>query len=191
MSILTPQKQPTLVDYGIHTEQSDLRVHVCVNAGIAYVYPTKYGVLVVQQRIAAGVRPLSAYQKGVSYATAEGYPVPPSKINGCLPIRCDWAIDKVGGIRQDADTSTKGRKAVDVVSLLLKHGWFPMWATPDVIEDLDLQIRGFDIVVRQTARIQVKCDYEGGEPAVRLPDGRRITGNLFLQIAELNPLRRT
>jgi hypothetical protein len=33
-----------LVDYGIQTEESDLRAHVCVNARQVYVYPTKKGV---------------------------------------------------------------------------------------------------------------------------------------------------
>ena len=184
MSLLIPDTQPIMVSYGIHTEQSDLRVHVCVNAGKAYVYPTRYGVEAVNT---GNFRQVKAFQRGVTYATAEGFLVPPSKIYGCLPIKAAWAIQRIGGIDQESDTSTRGRKAVEVVALLLKYGFFPMWASPDVIEDLDLQISGIDIVVRQTARIQVKCDFEGGEPVQYSP---KVTGNLFLQVAELNPLKK-
>jgi hypothetical protein len=187
MSLLSPTIQPTLVDYGIQTEQSDLRVHVCVNAGIAYVYPTRFGLAAVNT---GEFRKVKAYQPGVNYATAEGFLVPPSKIWGCLPVGAGWAIAQVGGINFDDDTSTKGRKAVEVVGMLLKHGYFPMWARPDVIDDLDLQIKGLDIIVRQTARIQVKCDYEGGAPPRPGPKGKGVTGNLFLQVAEINPLKR-
>ncbi len=48
-----------------------------------------------------------------------------------------------------------------------------------------MQIRGVDIVVRGQWRIQVKCDYDAG----RGKDGSG-TGNLFLQVAERNPLKR-
>ncbi len=188
MSLLSPAHQPALVDYGIQTEQSDLRVHVCVNAGLVYVYPTRFGLAAVNS---GKYRKVQAYQPGVSYATAEGFLVPPADIWGCLPIKAGWALTKIGGIGFSEDTSAKGRKAVAVVTVLLKHGYFPMWASPDVIEDLDLQIKGLDIVIRQTARIQVKCDYEGGAPAKPGVKGQSVTGNLFLQVAEINPLRKT
>lgn len=178
----------SLVDYGIQTEESDLRVHVCVNAARAYVYPTRYGI----EAIRSGKYPLKgAAQPGVNYDTAAGYLVPPHEIYGCLPVRIEWALQQVGDFSYSLSTSEKGNKAVQVVSLLLSKGFFPMWAAPDVVNDLDLQFKGTDILVRQTVRIQVKCDYEGGAPR-RLPwgpKGTNVTGNLYLQVAESNPLR--
>lgn len=191
MNTVTAGAQPALFEYGIQTEQSDLRVHVCVNAGFAYAYPTKHGLAAVTERVKLGIPPVRAYQPGVSYATAEGYPIPPESIWGCMSLRCDWALERIGGIDAREDTTTKGRKAVEVVTVLLRNGWFPLWANPGVISAADLQINGVDIVVKQTTRIQVKCDYRGGSP-VRVVNGRKIvTGNLFLQVSELNPLRKT
>ncbi len=189
MSALLHTAQLPLVDYGIHTEKSDLRVHVCVNAQRAYVYPTAAGIAAVNKAIEVGKQRTPGYQPGVNYATAEGYLVKPESIARCLPISIVWALPLVGGIRFSDDTSTKGRKAVEVVTLMLRRGWFPMFATPEVIDDIDLQINGLDIVVRQTTRIQVKCDFEGGSPIKSGLKGERVTGNLFLQVAESNPLK--
>lgn len=176
-----------LVDYGIQTEESDLRAHVCVNARRVYVYPTIKGIEAIRSN---KYRKLPASQPGAAFATAEGFVVPPGDIWGCIDINAGWAMDQAGAIRYDDTTSRKGEWAVNVVRRLLSRGWFPMWGTPEVIESLDIQIKGIDVIVTSKARIQVKCDYEGGTPPRPGRRGERITGNLFLQTAECNPFGR-
>ena len=178
----------TLVDYGIQTEQSDLRAHVCVNARCVYVYPTKKGI----EAIASGqYRKVPASQPGATFITAEGFLVPPMSIWGCMPINAQWAIDRVGPVAFSDSTTRKGEWAVKVVRKLLKFGRFPMWGNTEIIDDLDIQVQGIDLIVTSRARIQVKCDYEGGEPVRTGKTGERVTGNLFLQVSECNPFKRT
>jgi hypothetical protein len=176
-----------LVDYGIQTEESDLRAHVCVNARQVYVYPTKKGVEAIEK---GNFRPATASQPGAAFVTAKGFLVPPNMIWGCIPINASWAMQQAGPIRFEDTTSRKGEWAVDVVRYLLSRGWFPMWGSADVIESLDIQVKGIDVIVTSKARIQVKCDYEGGSPPRPGRRGERITGNLFLQVAECNPFGR-
>jgi hypothetical protein len=73
--------------------------------------------------------------------------------------------------------------AVLCVIAAMKRGRFPFWL--DAAEDKreNVQIQGTDIVVFCRKKVQVKCDYAAGDK----PNG---TGNLFLQRAERNPLRR-
>ena len=176
-----------LVDYGIQTEESDLRAHVCVNARRVYVYPTTKGIEAIRTN---KYRKLPASQPGAALVTAEGFIVPPSDIWGCIDISAGWAMDRAGAIRFDDTTSRKGEWAVNVVRHLLSNGWFPMWGTSEVIESLDIQVKGIDVIVTSKARIQVKCDYEGGAPPRPGRKGERVTGNLFLQTAECNPFGR-
>lgn len=176
-----------LVDYGIQTEQSDLRAHVCVNAGFVYVYPTKKGI----EAISTGkFKKVTASQPGATFATAEGFLVPPLSIWGCIPINARWAMDRVGPVAYSESTTRKGEWAVSVVRLLLNVGWFPMWGNTEIIDDLEIQVKGVDLIVTSKARIQVKCDYDGGTPVKRGSVGERVTGNLFLQVSECNPFRR-
>ena len=79
-------------------------------------------------------------------------------------------------------TGAKGDKAVKIVSGLIRRGMFPFYLEGIEVGDYDLQIEGLDIIVSMNARIQVKCDYRGG------PRWHGGTGNLFLQVAECNPL---
>jgi len=95
----------------------------------------------------------------------------------------------VGNIDYSASTSVKGEWAVQVVRKLLQYGYFPLWGNTEIIDDLDIQIKGIDVIVTTRARIQVKCDFDGGEPRRPGPIGQRITGNLFLQVAECNPFQ--
>jgi len=176
-----------LVEYGIQTEQSDLRAHVCVNARQVYVYPTKKGIEAINT---GNFRKMPASQPGAAFPTAEGFLVPPNLIWGCIPINAAWAMERVGIIDYSASTSLKGDWAVMVVRHLLSKGWFPMWGTSEVISELDIQIKGIDLIVTSKARIQVKCDYEGGTPKRVGRLGERVTGNLFLQTAECNPFGR-
>lgn len=114
--------------------------------------------------------------------TADGYLVPPSKIPNCRRIVVPAEVWDYIAFKQEQSTSIKGQKAMSIVKWLLKKGLFPLWATPTVIDDLDIQYEGTDIIVKMMARIQVKCDFAGGE-------GRGCTGNLYLQVAECNPHR--
>lgn len=180
-------KNTKLVDYGIQTEQSDLRAHVCVNAGQVYVYPTKKGIEAVNN---GNFRKIAVSQPGAAFVTAEGFLVPPSLIWGCIPINASWAMQRAGSIRYTDSTTTKGDWAVRVVRHLLNAGWFPFWGTPEVVAATEIQIQGIDVLVTSKARIQVKCDFDGGAPPKAGRVGERVTGNLFLQVSECNPFGR-
>ena len=178
--MLGETKPSYLFDYGIHNEGSDIRAHVCVLAGTVYVYPTVNGVRAVES---GKFRGTPAKQPGYSKVTAWGYLVPPKEIARCLPISARAIIREMNF--SDSDTPTaKGEKAVNVVAELLRIGWFPLPVDPKIILDADMQISGTDINVSAKFRIQVKCDYRGG-----IGDG--CSGNLYLQTAEINPLKRT
>jgi hypothetical protein len=176
--------QASLVDYGIHTEQSDVRVHVCPAVRRVYVYPTASGVAVVM----TGNYPLrQAYQPGWPEPTAEGYLVPPEDIPNCVELKFrDLAWDALAFDRAES-TTNKGDKAVRLVKSMLKHGLLPLPSGSRVVEEKDMQVEGTDILVHanqlreRDVRIQVKCDFYGGR---RELGG---TGNLFLQVRERNP----
>ena len=94
-------------------------------------------------------------------------------------------------IREDDDTSEKGRKAVGLIAAMLRRGLLPIpGKVQRLVTDIDkpLQIEGQDIIVEfgaATVRIQVKCDYKGGDKS------RGGTGFLYLQTAERNPMKKT
>lgn len=166
----------TLVDYGIQNEESDIRAHVCVNTKKVYVFPTSSG----QRTIDRGIyKKVPVHTKGIT--TATGYLVPPDDIDGLeiVDIPNDW-MNKVN-FKLDESTTRKGNKAVAIVKGLIKHGMFPLGLESKEITDMDMQIKGLDIVIDKMPTIQVKCDYKGGH---RHFGG---TGNLFLQVSECNP----
>jgi len=140
-----------------------------------YVFPTKRGVGAIdpeRHRLAP------AYTGNIK--TAEGYLVPPKDIPLCRDISLPPRVMKDVDFRSTDTVSEKGRKAVRVVQWLLRTGQFPLWAEPGIIEDYEMQVSGFDILVRMSTRIQVKCDWFAG-------DGPGCTGNLYLQVRECNP----
>lgn len=175
----------SLVDYGIQTEQSDIRVHVCPAIRRVYVYPTESGLLVIKTgkyRLAFG------YQPGWEEPTAKGYLVPPEDIPHCVEVMFrNIAWDTLKFCKDDS-TSVKGGKALRLVKSMLKRGMLPLPAETEIISDKDIQISGTDIIVKSNQlrqddiRIQVKCDFEGGRKELG------GTGNLFLQVKEINPL---
>lgn len=171
-----------LVEYGIQNEDSDIRAHVCVAVQRVYVYPTASGVEAINS---GKYRKLPAYTRvnGTRIKTAEGFVIPPAHLRKCvyMPIP-DHLIDRLAFNPTDS-TTEKGEKAVQVITWFLRHGGFPLSVHGEVIEDQDLQVDGLDIYIRLKAKIQVKCDYNGG------PKPLGGTGNLFLQVAECNPLR--
>jgi hypothetical protein len=165
---------PPLSQYGIHTEQSDIRAHVSVINQSVYVFPTSAGVAAVREHNPP-IR--SATQPGVMGSTAEGWLVRPEWINGLQiikPKRIQWET-----FTPELTTSQKGKLAVRVVCYLMKVGRFPLWINAEESQDRDVQLSGADIVVCCKRRVQVKCDYYAGP--------RPGTGNLFLQKAECNP----
>lgn len=173
-----------IVEYGIQTEDSDWRAHVCVNAGKVYVFPTKLAVQFIRKgnyRLVA----VNTRIGGREILTAHGHLIPALSLPRVVPVSARSIIDRAHFNDEDS-TTIKGEKAVDVVQTLLRIGWFPLPWDTSIVEDIGMQRGGLDIVVSGSHKIQVKCDYEGGEPVKSSP---RVTGNLFLQIDECNPLR--
>lgn len=171
-------QHPLLSEYGIQTEQSDLRAHVCVTAGMVYVFRTTDALRVLGQgEFGRGY----ATQPGVTSITGTGYLVPVTR----LPAWAIGAEDAIAEQRfQKTDTTTvKGEKAACVVRRLIQDERFPLAVAESADAGIDAQLAGVDLIVGRQ-RVQVKCDYDGGL-------GVGCTGNLFLQIAECNPFKAT
>lgn len=165
-----------LVEYGIQTERSDLRAHVCVVAKALYVYPTAAGVL-----CANNPRYREVEVPTRTLITARGRLVPPTAIAGCMFVPIPAGALAHADIRRTDTTATKGRKATGMVAALMRDGFFPAILVPQIITATGLQYEGVDIVATANICIQVKCDYDGGDKSLG------GTGNLFLQTAECNP----
>ena len=169
-----------LADYGIFTEQSDIRAHVGPKAKTVYVYQTAaMREFVELNQYKYATKP--AYQPGYSQPTASGYCVPISDAPFIRRLRFesyDW--DKFPAV--SASTSEKGAAAVRVICELLRIGRFPLWVGgAQESNDPSIQISGTDIVVIGKHKIQVKCDYLAG------PKESGCSGNLYIQIKERNP----
>lgn len=175
---MNPIGNTRLVEYGIQNEKSDYRAHVCVIPRLVYVFKTEKGKLAVQSG-----RHSHRQVKTGQIVTAIGHTVPIEEIDGIFEIQIpEWVLVD---IEPTDNTSVKGEKAVKVVADLIRHGMFPIDMLPDITQSLDLQISGVDIVINLNVKIQVKCDYKGGNKHFG------GTGNLFLQIAECNPFKMT
>jgi hypothetical protein len=171
--------KPELFSYGILTEGSDVRAHVGVASRSLYVFKTRDAIRLLQST--KRYQLADAYQDGVNGRTATGYPVPWKDIPDIrrLPFSSyDWTT-----FAPTDTTTTKGRKAVEVVVCCLRLGRFPLFADAKESDSTKLQITGTDIVVWHKCKIQVKCDWRCGE-------GPSCTGNIFLQLSERNPLHR-
>lgn len=177
-----------LVEYGIQNEQSDLRAHVGVLAGKVYVYSTVKGLATLRDGLAKGLyQPRAAYTEvghrgGAKLQTATGYAVPVGHIRHVAVEAAD--IIKAQGFIETDSTTAKGAKAQNVVEYLLRRGLFPLPVAAEIVQSIDMQRQGLDLVVRGTWRIQVKCDWRAGTGAPG------CTGNLYLQTAECNPFGR-
>lgn len=161
--------------YGIQNENSDTRVHVCVNAREVWCYPTDQGRLVMYN---FPTKP--AFDEESGEVTGRGHIVPPLAIPHCRLLRTDPSWFNVFPSDQKwFDTSQKGELAVQLVCNIIRNFDFPYLPMDwKVVEDVKLQVEGKDIILGPS-RVQVKCDWKGG----RRPKG---TGNLFLQIGEIN-----
>ena len=176
-------KPSKLVAYGIQTDQSDLRVHVCVQSKRAYIFPTRAGKAAIDPQ---KHRKVSATQPGVEQITAFGFLVPPDDIPGCtwVSIPDEWLNHSRLKIERKQSTSVKGDRASLIVTGLVKTGRLPILKNAAKVQAMgehQLQVSGVDL--RVTIDIQVKCDMCGGH---REAGG---TGNLFLQTQECNPLK--
>jgi hypothetical protein len=166
-----------LIDYGIQTEESDLRVHVCPKIGRVYYYNTSDGLATIRLK---DYKKMPVFTNSIK--TAEGFVVPPSDIPGCVELKpsiTNW--NKF--FNQTDTTSKKGDLAVRLVKAIIKNGELKLTLNPIEITDLNMQISGTDIIVKSNIRIQVKCDFNGGSKQLG------GTGNLFLQVSECNPFK--
>lgn len=171
-------KTQDLFEYGIYTEVSDIRAHVSVANRLIYVFPTRNGIRAIEN-FKPPIKP--AYQKGVNGKTAEGWLVKVEWIDDLRRLRFDsWTWEEY---RTDMDTSEKGRWAVNCVLAAMRLGRFPFWVDAQESDRDNVQKQGTDILVFCRKRVQVKCDAKSGD----LPLG---TGNIFLQRAEKNPLKK-
>jgi hypothetical protein len=171
-----------LFEYGIQTEHSDIRAHVSVVNKVIYVFPTQNGLAaIVEHEHEAPL--VDAGQEGVIGRTACGWLIKPEWIAdmrrlpyGSWPRWAEFDNKKL-------TTTQKGALAVDCVLQTMRIGRFPFWLNATEDERQNVQLDGTDILVFCKKKVQVKCDAKCGER----PLG---TGNLFLQKAERNPLKR-
>lgn len=171
-----------LIEYGIQTDKSDFRAHVCVNAKTVYVFPTKNAL----ERVKTGLYPCKpVYTNGIH--TANGYTVPPDDIFQINEIKIPDKWLEIVNFSNNDSTSIKGEKAIRIVKNLLKAGKFPIITNGIEIDDTDMQISGFDITVNLSINIQVKCDFRGGGNKKDFIND--TTGNLYLQTEECNPFK--
>lgn len=171
-----------LVPYGIFQEASDIRAHVGVLSRAVYVFQTKQMRELISkdpQKYAMA----DAGQRGVEGRTAQGWLVKWKDVPDLRRLQFhsyNWTV-----FSEQDSTSEKGKKAVDVVTTLLKLGRFPLWLGAEESKDTSIQIQGTDIIIFHKAKIQVKCDWRAGDGSPG------CSGNLFIQNAERNPLKRS
>lgn len=170
-----------LIEHGIQTEDADIRAHVGVLARSVFVFRT----LEALETLNSGIyREATATQTGVQGITGKGWLVPIGSIHDLRILRLS-AWPQWVDFRQEMSTSEKGALAVCIVLALIERGRFPFWADCEEDKTRDIQVKGTDIIVGLRSRIQVKCDWKAGPKEIA-----GCSGNLFLQNAERNPLRR-
>lgn len=168
--------QADLFEHGIQTEKSDIRAHVSPLERQIYVFKTGEGVKAITKH---NPRVVDGYQNGVVGRTASGWLVKPAWITDLRTLKF---ISWTGWEFYDPSwsTSEKGAFAISCVRALMEQGRFPIWIANAVEEQRrEVQIAGTDILLFCKRHVQVKCDEPCGK-----------TGNLFLQKAERNPLKR-
>lgn len=156
---------PKLVDYGIQSEDVDVRVHVCFGSKKMYAYKPNRAMAVMN-----GFKEKEAMQGEL--VTAIGRLVPPHRIPGIKDLSnacADLLFRYDPG--QEATLEEKKRAAEDVA-----REYFSRSFRVEMVTDKKRQLAGIDIEL--SLHVQVKCDYNGGVGG---------TGNLFIQTAECNP----
>jgi hypothetical protein len=185
---MTPQRK--LFNYGIREERSDVRVHVSPVTQRLYVFPTADVQKLLNER-GEEFREVPAYQDGIDYATATGLLVPWNQIPNIRVVRVpkEWWAD--GYFQAHHTTTTKGQRAVQLVTRGLEEGYIPLpfngkGAFNGITEPTNVVVQrdGSDVIVCGRLRIQVKCDWLAG------PKELNGSGHIFLQLTELNPRKR-
>jgi hypothetical protein len=180
-----------LINYGIHTEQCDLRAHVCVLARAVYIFRPQAALAAVNVRALGNQAGHKQVHTG-DLVTATGYTIPLEEIEGIIPVHLptgwlshDPRATAFITIHPQMSTTIKGQKAEKIVRALVLHNMFPMaYRTLQQMSDSQNQLSGIDLTVTGP-KIQVKCDFAGGEQS------RGGTGNLFIQLTECNPYHMT
>ena len=166
-----------LHNYGIQNEESDLRAHVSVCNATVYTFLPSDAMDAINAH--PEIQPRQAYQSGVNFATANGYPMPIKYIHGIQAIKIPQHVFMDANFMQSDNTSAKGSKAVFCITEMLKRNLIPFAFNIEEVPDRKMQISGTDILISAKYKIQVKCDWRVGE-----------TGNVYLQTQECNPLKR-
>jgi hypothetical protein len=172
-----------LIEYGIQLERSDVRIHVGVQTRRLYVFQTAAAQKLLQEH-RKDFKERPGFQQDVEYATSNGILVPCYRmptLRHVLLASDDW-WKKFNPLHTPSE---KGRMAARLAQRALKEGYVPLpFALVIESKDLKIQRSGADILLWGHLRIQVKCDWEAG------PKAWGGSGNLFLQVAEINPLKR-
>ena len=119
-----------LVNYGIQTDESDFRAHVCTLARKVYVYPTASGAAAIAR---GQYRFVSARQAG--QITAEGYLVPPASIPECASYDLAGWLWGMYAIRPSMTTSEKGDQAVGLVRSAIGNGLIVLPLRPRLVRE--------------------------------------------------------
>lgn len=177
-----------LANYGIHTEESDWRIHVCVKAKAVYCFPRDAAVAAVNRRAMINQDGHKVVTTG-DIVTATGYAIPIEEIDPIYPVRIPsgW-ISHVHGARayitihERMSTTAKGEKAEKVVAALWRNGYLNFIRPISLQEQTEIHVqhRGIDLIAVMPT-VQIKCDFAGGDKALG------GTGNLFIQLSECNP----
>ena len=169
---------PELCYYGIIQENSHIRAHVGPVAKCVYVYKTAD---MIQAIMVNEYRKLPAYQKNYDGITGYGPIVPLSKVPFVIPVK--WrSVEWWKNFKDADDTTDKGKKAVTVVTQIMRLGRFPFFVVPQEVTDINMDIEGTDIIISGKWRVQVKCDWKAGPKEIE-----GCSGNLFVQTHEINP----
>ena len=169
----------TLYPHGINSEVAQWRAHVAIPCRQIFMFPTSKAISLITQN---GYPLTNAYQKNITYATAQGYLIPIRDFGASLqrtPIPFDISLPTETQLEQ-YDTSQKGRLAANVVMLMLQRGAIAIatkWEceTPTYQQDKS----GIDLIICSKILLQIKCDLKICK-----------TGNLYIQTAEANPLKK-
>ena len=170
-------KNPDLVDYGIHNEASDIRIHVARLAKKLYIFRTVYGLAAID---------LGNYRIGYvrrnGGIVGEGYLVPPGDIMFISEVSIpDHVLEKYPLHAKQGQESEKGEQGEKIVQDMSDLGILIGPLIYDREKSVKVQISGIDGRGRANLAIQVKYDEQAGK------GHDDCTGNLFLQRAERNP----
>jgi len=182
---VTPEEQlrkpvgnTRLVEYGIQNDKSDFHAHVgCIVRNVFVFKTAEAHALILSDRY-----PLKSVSLDGAIVTAQGYAVPLSHLRAQTVVIPPTIWDK-WAIHKNDSTDIKGLRAVSIVRWLLTNGRIALPLKSQIVDDISLQIDGQDIVISNSLRMQVKCDFLAGE---RNGGG---SGNVFLQTKECNPYR--